>query len=35
MNDADRFSLAICNIVGRRLTYKDLLGAGRDPYDNN
>ncbi len=28
MNDADRFSLAIYGIVGRRLTYKDLIGFG-------
>jgi transposase-like protein len=34
MNDADRFSVAITGIVGRRLTYKDLLGAGRIPSDN-
>jgi transposase-like protein len=27
MNDADRFSEVIRNIVGRRLTYKDLIGA--------
>jgi transposase-like protein len=27
-NDADRFSLAITGIVGRRLTYKDLIGLG-------
>ena len=27
MNDADRFSTAISNIVGRRLTYADLIGA--------
>jgi transposase-like protein len=27
MNDADRFSLAITGIVGRRLTYKELIGA--------
>jgi transposase-like protein len=27
MNDADRFSAVICNIVGRRLTYKDLIAA--------
>ena len=27
MNDADRFSLAIYGIVGRRLTYKDLIAA--------
>jgi len=34
MNDADRFSLAIIGIVGRRLTYKDLLGIGRVPSDS-
>lgn len=27
MDDADRFSLAISGIVGRRLTYADLIGA--------
>src|SRR3954469_8176865 len=27
MNDADRFSSVICGIVGRRLTYKDLIAA--------
>jgi len=27
MNDADRFSLAITGIVGRRLTYEELIGA--------
>jgi len=27
MNDADRFSAVICGIVGRRLTYKDLIAA--------
>ena len=27
MNDADRFSLAIIGIVGRRLTYNELIGA--------
>jgi transposase-like protein len=27
MNDADRFSSVICNIVGRRLTYKELIAA--------
>jgi transposase-like protein len=32
--DAERFSLVICGIVGRRLTYKDLLGAGRIPSVN-
>jgi transposase-like protein len=27
MNDADRFSAVLSNIVGRRLTYADLIGA--------
>jgi hypothetical protein len=27
MNDADRFSTVIHQIVGRRLTYQDLIGA--------
>ena len=27
MTDADRFSTAIHQIVGRRLTYADLIGA--------
>jgi hypothetical protein len=27
MNDADRFSTVVRSIVGRRLTYKDLIGA--------
>jgi hypothetical protein len=27
MNDADRFSLAVTGIVGKRLTYQDLIGA--------
>jgi transposase-like protein len=27
MNDADRFSAVICGIIGRRLTYKDLIAA--------
>ena len=34
MNDADRFSLAIMGIVGRRLMYADLIGpesAGASP----
>lgn len=34
MKDADRFSTVVSQIVGRRLTYKDLvgaLGAGTDP----
>ncbi|MGH9420478.1 MAG: IS1595 family transposase [Thermoanaerobaculia bacterium] len=32
--DAERFSLVVCGIFGRRLTYKDLLGAGRIPSAN-
>jgi transposase-like protein len=35
MNDADRFSLAITGIVGRRLTYKELIGAARTTPDWN
>src|SRR5258705_5589627 len=35
MNDADRFSLAITGIVGRRLTYKNLIGAARTTPDWN
>jgi hypothetical protein len=27
MNDADRFSEVVRNIVGRRLTYKELIAA--------
>jgi transposase-like protein len=34
MNDADRFSLAITGIVGKRLMYKDLIGAGNTPNAN-
>lgn len=34
MNDSDRFSLAISGIVGRRLTYKDLIGFGNAPNGN-
>lgn len=26
MNDGDRFSLAVSQIVGKRLTYKELIG---------
>jgi transposase-like protein len=29
MNDADRFDLAIRQIVGKRLTYSELIGSGR------
>jgi transposase-like protein len=34
LNDADRFSLAITGIVGRRLTYKDLIGGQNAPNGN-
>jgi transposase-like protein len=34
MNDADRFSLAIYGILGKRLMYQELIGAGNVPYDN-
>jgi transposase-like protein len=34
MKDADRFSLAITGIVGKRLMYKDLIGAGNVPNAN-
>lgn len=30
MNDAERFDLAIRQIVGKRLTYAELIGSGRD-----
>lgn len=31
MNDADRFSLAVAQIVGKRLTYKELIGKTEQP----
>jgi len=34
MSDADRFSLAITGIVGRRLTYRELIGAQNAPNGN-
>jgi transposase-like protein len=34
MNDADRFSLAIYGILGKRLMYQELIGAGNVPNDN-
>lgn len=34
LSDADRFSLAITGIIGRRLTYKDLIGAQNAPNGN-
>ena len=30
MNDADRFDLAVSQIVGKRLTYATLIGSGRE-----
>ena len=27
MNDADRFNALVCQIVGKRLTYKELIGT--------
>ena len=35
LTDADRFSLAISGIVGRRLMYKDLIGVGNVPNGNH
>jgi len=34
MTDADRFSLAITGIIGKRLMYKDLIGEGNVPNGN-
>jgi transposase-like protein len=34
MNDADRFSVAIYGILGKRLLYQDLIGAGNAPNGN-
>ena len=34
MNDADRFDLAIRQIVGKRLTYAELIGSGREATAN-
>ena len=34
LTDADRFSLAISGIVGRRLMYQDLIGEGNTPNGN-
>ena len=31
MTDSDRFHVAICHIVGKRLTYADLIGANTAP----
>lgn len=31
---ADRFSLALTGILGRRLTYKDLIGTQNAPNGN-
>lgn len=30
LNDADRFSLAVSKIVGKRLTYAELIGSGKE-----
>ncbi len=30
MNDSDRFSLAVSQIVGKRLTYVELIGKGAE-----
>ena len=30
MNDAERFDLAVSQIVGKRLTYKELTGHQND-----
>src|SRR5258708_9292144 len=35
MTDADRFNLAVTGIVGRRLTYQNLIGTGRNTPDWN
>jgi transposase-like protein len=35
LRDCDRFSMAISGIVGRRLTYADLIGAERTTPDGN
>jgi hypothetical protein len=34
MNDADRFDLAIRQIVGKRLTYAELIGSGGESRTN-
>ena len=35
MNDADRFDLAIRQIVGKRLTYSELIGSGKEAASAN
>jgi hypothetical protein len=30
MNDADRFNMVMDQIVGKRLTYKSLIGGGKE-----
>jgi transposase-like protein len=35
MNDAQRFSLAVSQITGKRLTYSELIGAGLSATPNN
>jgi transposase-like protein len=34
MNDADRFSITIYGILGKRLLYRNLIGAGNAPNGN-
>ena len=34
MNDADRFSLAVSQITGKRLTYAELIGSGVEARGN-
>jgi hypothetical protein len=31
MNDADRFDLAICQAIGKRLIWKELTGKDAEP----
>lgn len=31
MNDAERFDLAVSQIVGKRLQYKELIGKANEP----
>jgi transposase-like protein len=35
MNDAERFSLAVSQITGKRLTYSELIGVGLSATPNN
>ena len=31
--DADRFVQALCNVTGRRVTYKELIGGGAPAFE--